>query len=1122
MSDANKAVFLSYASQDAAAAKRICEVLRASGVEVWFDQSELVGGDAWDQKIRRQIKDCALLIPIISAATQARTEGYFRLEWRLADQRTHLMAKGRPFLLPVVIDDTHDADAHVPDSFTEVQWTRLPGGATPPKFAERVSKLLSGTVAGVARSEHVESADPGPASPRPATSRLADQSDDKKPKRWLAPVIAGAVVVLLILAISRPWDKAQSPAAAAKAVVSLTEARRLAEQARALLLKPSGGPSKYDTAVLLCDRALVLDPTDAEVWAIASQVDTKIAFHSFDRSEKRIESAQSKAAKARNLAPGSFEARLAQGMFQAMIGGQPVAAEAEATLRALHTENPREYRVFDALGVLLRDQGRGEEAVACFDEAARLPDGAVSGLSQKAWALRGLWRFDEADAALDRSIALQPIAGNIGLKVFLDLSWRGDPDRALATLRKLPADELTMDVGVAAAVRLYRWRREPAEVLKFLASVPREWMTWSIWGPKAALTGDANAGLNKLAAARTDWETALALVVQRLAVTPNDRNLFEWKAYLEASLGERAKAEESWQRSREAPGQGMALLNVEKIHRVATPEQVIDELERRAQDVRDRLEHIQPFPVAFISAADLRLNPAWDRVRSLPRFQALQAELDADPRFNPNARRREAAATAAVDEKSVAVLAFANLSDDRNNEYFSDGISEELLNVLSNVQGLKVSARTSAFYFKGKEVPVPEIAQKLGVAYVVEGSVRKAGNQVRITAQLIKAADGFHVWSDTFTRDLKDVFAVQDEIAGLIAKNLELKMGVTSNKSRREVNPEAHRLVLEGRFFWNPRTTEGFVRAEAAFRKAIALDPDFAQAHAGLADVLATSLAYAAYAGRTVAPMQLIRDEAQRAIALDPTLPEAYPALGLAYSIEGRHAEAEGIFRKVLAMNPNYALPHHWYALALEMQGRLDDALAEMGRATELDPLSGIALISLARLQMQAGRYTEALATLDRVQFLLPDRAAASGNRALCLLGLGRPEEAAAAARTTTGLGLVEVRMSADAEAVHVLRQTGHEAEAAEQAQRILPHLAADSYQRGLILAAQDRWPEALPFLERTPVTMQFSFFWNPIWDPWREDPRFHLLLEKLGCAEEYKVARAALARMRQEQAAKK
>ena len=131
MSTAAKAVFLSYASQDADAARRIADALRTADVEVWFDQSELRGGDAWDQKIRRQIKECALFVPIVSANTQARTEGYFRLEWRLADQRTHLMAKGRAYLLPVVIDDTRDAEAHVPDSFTEVQWTQLPRGETP-------------------------------------------------------------------------------------------------------------------------------------------------------------------------------------------------------------------------------------------------------------------------------------------------------------------------------------------------------------------------------------------------------------------------------------------------------------------------------------------------------------------------------------------------------------------------------------------------------------------------------------------------------------------------------------------------------------------------------------------------------------------------------------------------------------------------------------------------------------------------------------------------------------------------------------------------------------------------------------------------------------------------------
>ena len=168
MTEPSKAVFLSYASQDAEAARRIADALRAAGIEVWFDQSELRGGDAWDQKIRRQIRDCALFVPIISANTQARTEGYFRLEWHLADQRKLLMAKSRPFLVPVCVDDTPDADAEVPDSFAAVQWTRLPGGETPSRFVERVSSLLSGSSAAASEalratgevSNHLDRHDP--------------------------------------------------------------------------------------------------------------------------------------------------------------------------------------------------------------------------------------------------------------------------------------------------------------------------------------------------------------------------------------------------------------------------------------------------------------------------------------------------------------------------------------------------------------------------------------------------------------------------------------------------------------------------------------------------------------------------------------------------------------------------------------------------------------------------------------------------------------------------------------------------------------------------------------------------------------------------------------------------
>ena len=179
MSGSTQAVFLSYASQDAEAARRICDALRAAGIEVWFDQNELTGGDAWDAKIRKQIKECALFVPVISANTQARTEGYFRLEWRLADHRTHLMAKGRPFLVPVVVDDTRDEGAHVPDSFVEVQWTRLAEEAKTQAFAERVVALL-----GFDDLTAVDRRDPN--------------QDVLKPGRGEAPFLAGRRVEHLI------------------------------------------------------------------------------------------------------------------------------------------------------------------------------------------------------------------------------------------------------------------------------------------------------------------------------------------------------------------------------------------------------------------------------------------------------------------------------------------------------------------------------------------------------------------------------------------------------------------------------------------------------------------------------------------------------------------------------------------------------------------------------------------------------------------------------------------------------------------------------------------------------------------------------------------------------------
>jgi tetratricopeptide (TPR) repeat protein len=336
------------------------------------------------------------------------------------------------------------------------------------------------------------------------------------------------------------------------------------------------------------------------------------------------------------------------------------------------------------------------------------------------------------------------------------------------------------------------------------------------------------------------------------------------------------------------------------------------------------------------------------------------------------------------------------------------------------------------------------------------------------------------------------------------------------------VNPEAHQLVLEGRHFWNLRTTEGVTRAEAAFAKAIESDPEFAPAHAGLADVLVTRAIFECYAGANQALAPLARAEAQRAIALDPTLADGYPALGMVLLIEGRLTEAEEQFGKAFALNPNYALAHHWYALVLENQGRLDPALGEIDQAIRLDPLSTSAHSTRGRLLLAGRRFPEALGAYDQVLALRANFPFILGGRARCLLALGRRDEALAVVRLVEAAPTLDQRWVIDADAIYVLRQMDRQPEAADHVDKLLPRLPEESYLRGSVLAALGRWPEAEPYLLRTPKVLQSLFFWNPVWDQWRDDPRFHQLLVKLGCADAYAVARAAQVRMADGQETKK
>ncbi|HVU22614.1 MAG TPA: LytTR family transcriptional regulator DNA-binding domain-containing protein [Opitutus sp.] len=487
-------------------------------------------------------------------------------------------------------------------------------------------------------------------------------------------------------------------------------------------------------------------------------------------------------------------------------------------------------------------------------------------------------------------------------------------------------------------------------------------------------------------------------------------------------------------------------------------------------------------------------------------WPALRVQLDAW-RTARNERTRRTA------KQSVAVLPFANLTRDAGHEVFCDGISEELLNVLARIPGLHVAARTSSFHFRGRNLPIAEIARQLAVEFVVEGSLRRAGRRVRITAQLIDAASGYHLWTDNFDRELTDILAVQEEIAAQIARRLQLRLRDNAGPAK-PVDPRAHRLALEGRHYWSLRSADGFARAETAFRSALALDPAFARAHAGLADLAVVRAMYRLADGATdaTADLAVARTAAHAALERDPSLGEPHAALGFAAFHAGRLAESENHFARALALNPNDATGYQFYAWALAGRGRLDRGLVEYAKSIALDPLSFINLDRYAAMLALARRFADALEVNERAAALRPDVFVGNiSQRATILLALGRTGEAAALARMVRDTARPSpFRRTSDADAIFVLQQAGCTAEAADYAAAELARLPAENYLRGFILAALGRDREAIAAAAHAPSIMLPFLFWSDLWRTARRRREFAGLISRLGRTGEYRAARAA------------
>ncbi len=317
------------------------------------------------------------------------------------------------------------------------------------------------------------------------------------------------------------------------------------------------------------------------------------------------------------------------------------------------------------------------------------------------------------------------------------------------------------------------------------------------------------------------------------------------------------------------------------------------------------------------------------------------------------------ASPAGISNKSIAVLPFDNLSRDPDNAYFAEGVQDEILTRLAKVADLKVISRTSTQHFKSAPENLPEIAKKLGVMHILEGSVQKASDQVRVNVQLINALTDAHLWGDTYDRKLTDIFAVETEIAKTIADTLQAKLSgseKTAISKTSTKDPEAYELYLKGRFFWNKRTGADLQTAIQYFNQAITKDPGYALAYAGLADAYALLTAYGASSIADSFPQA--KAAARKALELDGSLAEAHTSLGqvlLFYDLDFQAAANE--FERAIALNPNYATAHHWYGNGpLTVVGDFNTAIAELKRAQQLDPLSLIInAISASPFFLRAG-----------------------------------------------------------------------------------------------------------------------------------------------------------------------
>ena len=507
-----------------------------------------------------------------------------------------------------------------------------------------------------------------------------------------------------------------------------------------------------------------------------------------------------------------------------------------------------------------------------------------------------------------------------------------------------------------------------------------------------------------------------------------------------------------------------------------------------------------PEPVDQAITRALARTPV-DRFATAAEFAAALRQRESEPVSTP--QNMPTVEQSAPDKQSIAVLPFANRSADPENEYFSDGMTEEIINVLGKVPSIQVVSRTSSFAFKGKEIDVREIGEKLSVGTVLEGSVRKVGNRIRITAQLTDVTNGYNLWTETYDRQLEDVFAIQDEISRAIVDALKLQL--VGEEAPRVVpttrNLEAYNLYLKGRFFYNKFTEADLRRGLDLFEQALELDPGYAHANAGIADC------WSFLADDWVVPDEAYpsaKAAAAKALDLEPTLAESYTALGKVLCwYEWDFAGAERELKKAVKLHPNSAEAHFVFGSVLPCVGQLDRGIEEMRQALVLDPLSAHFGRWLGRYLLYSGDYDTTIEQSRKTLEIDSNYFQAYLDIGSANLGKGKPEEALKWYHR--GQSLESSVRSYDAHLVRALAAMGER----DEAQAILERLEAEAhehYMRSEVLAmgyaAVGDFDRAFACLEQALQARSAGLIFvhlDPGYEPLRADPRFDEVVKKVG-----------------------